>query len=134
MKKILIIHSQEKGVKNVALGIKKEAERQGHRVDIEEASVTGQEISFHQYDLVIVGSEKTGFIKGKPASDIAPTLNRCKRTVGQDCYAYITPSLLGATRALKKLMEEMEKHGCVVKDFATLKKEKDGEEFARERI
>ena len=134
MKKILIIHSQEKGPKSVAQGIKKEAERQGHRADIIPASVKGDEISFHQYDLVIVGSAKKGLIKGKPASDIAPTLSRCKRTVGQESYAYMTPSLIGTTKALKNLMEEMEKQGCVVKDFATLKKEKDGKEFARDRI
>ncbi len=134
MKKILVIHSQEGGAVEVARGIKEGAENQGHRVDIIKASVRGEEISFHPYDLVIVGSPKTGLIKGRPAADIAPTLERCKRTVGQECYAYITPSLIGSTRALRNLMEEMEKHGCVVRDFATLKKKEEGMEFARERI
>ncbi len=134
MKRVLIIYSREGRAEDVARGIKKGAEEMGHRAEIMPASEKGEEISFHPYDLVIVGSPKKGLIRGSPASDIAPTLSRCKRTVGQDCYAYITPSIIGSTKALRELMEEMEKLGCVVRDFATLKKESDGIEFARDRI
>ncbi len=134
MKNILIIYSQEGDAEKVARGIKEGAESQGHRAELLAASGEGDEISFHKYDLVIVGSPTKGLIKGRPAEDISPTLDRCKHTVGQDAFAFITSSLIGSTKALKKLMEQLEKQGCVVKDFETLKKKADGEKLGQERI
>ncbi len=135
MQKILILHSEDKKVTAVAEGIKKGAEASGHRVDIKLATgASGQDISFHPYDLVIVGSEKKGLIKGRPPEVMSETFSRCKRTVGQESMAFLRPSLFGNTRALRELMNEMEKHGMVVRDFATLKSTADGEEFSQEKL
>ncbi len=135
VQKILILHSPDKKVVQVAEGIKKGAETSGHRVDMIAASgASGRDISFHVYDLVIVGSEKKGLIKGRPPQVMGETFSRCKRTVGQESMAFLKPSLFGNTRALRELMNEMEKQGMVVRDFATLKSSEEGEEFGRGKI
>lgn len=135
MQKILILHSPDKKVQQLAEEIKKGAETGGHRVDLIAASGSGgKDISFHPYDLVVVGSEKKGLIKGRPPQVMGETFSRCKRTVGQESMAFLKPSLFGNTRALRELMNEMEKQGMVVKDFATLKSTADAEEFGREKI
>ena len=129
MARILIIHSADKKTEEIAETIKTGAEKKGHQVDIMEAGQGRDEISFYKYDLIIAGSPSNGIFKGRPAADIKKTLSRSKQTVGKDAMAYIVPSFFGNTKALRLLMAELEKLGCVVKDFASLKNKESAEEF-----
>ncbi len=129
MARILIIHSADKKTEEIAETIKTGAEKKGYQVDIMEAGQGRDEISFYKYDLIIAGSPSNGIFKGRPAADIKKTLSRSKQTVGKDAMAYIVPSFFGNTKALRLLMAELEKLGCVVKDFASLKNKESAEEF-----
>ncbi|MGM0419945.1 MAG: DNA-binding response regulator [Bacillota bacterium] len=131
MARVLIIHSADPKTSKMAGVIKTGAEKNGYNVDLYEAGEGNDEINFYKYDLVIAGSPSKGIIKGRPADDIKKTLSRCKRTVGTEAMAYIVPSFLGNTKALRLLMEELEKLGCVVKDFASLKNTQQAGEFGR---
>lgn len=130
MARLLIIHSADKKTEEIGNTIKNITEQKGYQVDIVAAGQGRDEISFYKYDLVIAGSPSNGIFKGRPADDIKKTLSRSKQTVGKEAMAYIVPSFFGNTKALRLLMAELEKLGCVVKDFASLKNKEAAEEFA----
>jgi flavodoxin len=121
LQKILIIHSKKGDLKRIAEGIEEGAENKGHRVDVLSTERRGRMVSFHAYDLVIVGSPTEGFFRGSIASDLKPFLKKCKRTVGQETVAFVTPRYFATNKALKSLMGQLEELGCVVNDFKTLK-------------
>lgn len=117
MKRILIIHSVEGKLKEIAEGIARGAERNGYQVDVLSTKDTGRVVTFLPYDLILVGSPAKGVIKGKIAEDISPFLRQCKRTDGKEAIAFVTPNGLATDKALKVLMAELEKLGCFVNDF-----------------
>lgn len=121
MKKILIIHSKTGSIKDIAEGIAEGARKNGHQVEIINTDNEKSIITFFPYDQILVGSPTEGFFKGRIAADIHPFLSKCKRTIGQEASAFVTPHWFGTTKALKLLMAELEKLGCIVKDFASLK-------------
>jgi len=129
MKKILVIHSTEGKLKNIAQGIAEGAGRKGNQVDLVSTADKGKVITFFPYDLVLVGSPSKGFIKGKIAEDVRPFLNQCKRTAGKEAVAFVTPSGFATDKALKVLMSELEKLGCFVNNFKTLKSKDDAVTF-----
>lgn len=129
MKKILIIYSTEGDLKNIAEGIAQGARQNGYEVELFDTNYSGRPISFFKYDLVIAGAPTQGIFRGKIPSDLANFLKYCKRTSGQEAMAFVTPRFFATNKALKKVMGELEKLGCIVKDFRTLKNEKEAEEF-----
>ncbi|HLV10728.1 MAG TPA: DNA-binding response regulator [Halanaerobiales bacterium] len=126
--KILIIHSVEGDAGKIARGLGEGSRKNGHQVDVINTKES-RNINFFPYDLIIVGSPTIGFFKGKIAKDLSPFLGQCKRTVGKDAIAYVSPRAFATTKALKALMGELEKLGCVVKNFTSLKSYNDGLEF-----
>lgn len=132
MKKILIIYSIEGKLKEIAEGIAKGAGKNGYQVDVISTKAQGKVVSFFPYDLILVGSPAYGLIKGKIAADIQPFLSQCKRTSGKEAVAFITPKALATDKALKVLMGELEKLGCFVNNFATLKSEQSAVVFGEQ--
>lgn len=131
MQKILIIHSSEGNLEDVVQGIAEGARSKGNQVDILSTKDNDKIVNFFPYDLVLAGSPTLGVFKGKVAPDLAPYLARCKRTIGKDAIAFVTPGAFGTTRALKEVMGELEKLGCVVRNFVSLKNKKEGIEFGQ---
>lgn len=131
MQKVLIIYSAKGKVDSIAEGIAAGMQKNGHQVTLKAAGETDKPISFYAYDLVIVGSPTLGFFKGKIADDLAPFLKNCKRTGGQEAVAFVSPRLFGTTKALKKVMAELEKLGCIVKNFTSLKNYNQALEFGK---
>ena len=131
MKKILIIHSLEGNLDEIVGGIKQGAENAGHRVEVVNPENRKSVISFHPYDLVLAGSPTRGIFRGSIATDIIDILKDCKRTAGQRAAAFVTPSFFATTKALKKLMAQLEKQGCIVNDFSSLKNKQQAVEFGR---
>ncbi|MFP4662059.1 MAG: flavodoxin family protein [Halanaerobiales bacterium] len=121
MKKILIIHSTEGNLPEVARGIAEGASKKGNQVDVVSTAEQGKVVTFFPYDLILVGSPAKGIIKGKIAGDIRPFLSQCKRTSGKEAVAFVTPSGFATDKALKVLMGELEKLGCFVNNFKTVK-------------
>lgn len=132
LKKILIIYSNEGKLKELAEGIAEGAEKKGYEVDLQDSEVSGRPISFFAYDLVIAGAPTLGIFRGRIPSDLINIFKECKRTAGQEAMAFVTPRYFATNKALKKLMRELEKLGCIVKDFRTLKNEKQAFDFGKD--
>lgn len=124
MKRILIIHSVEGKLKEIAQAIAKGAEAKGNQVDVISTKDTGKVVTFLPYNLILVGSPAKGVVKGKIAEDISPFLRQCKRAAGKEAIAFVTPNGLATDKALKVLMSELEKLGCFVNDFRTISNER----------
>jgi len=129
LQKILIIYSTEGDLKNIAESIAQGAQQNGYEVELVDTNYSGRPISFFKYDLVVAGAPTQGIFRGKIPSDLSKFLKDCKRTTGQDAMAFVTPRFFATNKALKKVMGELEKLGCIVKDFRTLKNEKQAKEF-----
>ena len=129
LKKVLIIHSDESKLQEIAKGIEEGLRNNGHQVDIISTREKGKVVSFFSYDLVLVGSPSKGIIKGKIAADIVPFLRQCKRTAGKKAVAFVTPSGFATNKALKTLMGELEKLGCFVNNFKTIKSRSEAVDF-----
>ncbi|MFW6386327.1 MAG: DNA-binding response regulator [Bacillota bacterium] len=127
---VLILYSGS-DLKEIARGIAEGAEKNEHRSKIIDAVQRDRPISFHRYDLVAVGAPTQGIFRGSVPSELKETLKQCKRTVGQESVAFVTPRFFATSDALKKLMGEMEKLGCVVKNFRSLKTHGDAIEFGK---
>lgn len=132
MQKILIIHSEEGNIKEIARGIAEGARGNGHQVDLISTGERSKMVTFFPYDLILAGSPTRGFFKGKIAGDIGPFLSECKRTAGKTAIAFVTPRAFATTKALKLLMGELEKLGCIVKNFTSLKNRKEAVSFGQQ--
>ena len=117
MKKVLIIHSRDDNVAEIAQGIKDGAEKNGHNIDVMSTDERGKVVSFYPYDLVIAGCETLSIFRGKIPGEITNFLKECKRTAGQEAVAFVTPRFFATTKALRQLMGRLEEQGCIVNDF-----------------
>ncbi len=131
MQKVLIIYSSVGSIKQIAEGIAEGLEKNGHQTKVLKAVDNSRPVSFYSYDLVIVGSPTLGLFKGKIAADLPSFLNNCKRTTGQEAVAFVTPRLFGTTKALKRVMAQLEKLGCIVNNFKSLKNYSQALEFGK---
>lgn len=129
MQKILIIHSINGKLDEIAGGIAEGLRHNGHQVDILSTAYKERPVTFHPYDLVLAGSPTRGIFKGKVSEDIPPFLKKCKRTAGQKTIAFVTPRFFATTRALRSLMAELEKLGCIVYNFSSLKNRQQAVKF-----
>lgn len=127
---VLIIYAGG-GMKNIARGIAEGVEKNGHSSEMIDANQRDRPISFHKFDLVAVGAPTKGIFRGSVPAELSETLKKCKRTMGQESVAFVTPRLFATSDALKKVMGEMEKLGCVVRNFRSLKSYNDAVEFGK---
>ncbi len=121
LKKILIIYFDNDKVAQIAEGIKDGAEKNGNKAEIMSTAKKGKIVTFHPYDLVIVGAPTLGIFRGKVPSEISRFLKNCKRTAGQEAVAFVTPRFFATTKALRNLMGSLEAQGCIVNDFKNFK-------------
>lgn len=131
MARILIIYSNTGKLEEISRGLTEGIESLGHKVDILTTSDRDKPVSFHPYDAVLVGSPTRGIFRGKIAEDIPAFLKKCKRTMGQLVMAFVTPRFFATGKALIKLMNELEKHGCFVKDFKSLRNYQEAVDFGK---
>jgi menaquinone-dependent protoporphyrinogen IX oxidase len=121
MKRVLIVYSTQKNLKELAEGLKEGFEQKGAKVDLEEAGRRERPLSLSKYDLTLFGSPVIGFFGGQVDNSIREFLKNCKGTAGQKTIAFVNSSLLGTSKSLKKLMKQLENKGCLVKDFRSFK-------------
>ena len=131
MGKILIIYSEQKDFTKFAQALKQGFTKQGHQVEMQNLESTSRPISFNKYDLLLAGSPIFGFLGGKIDEEFGEFLSDCKRTVGQKAVAFVNSKFIGTTKALKKVMAELESVGCMVYDFRSFSNAKEAEEFAK---
>lgn len=72
MQKILIIHSEEGNIEEIARGIAEGARKNGHQVDILSTRDRGRVVSFFPYDLILVGSPTRGISRGRLVKTYPP--------------------------------------------------------------
>ncbi len=131
MQRILIIHTPDDEIKDIAEGIKEGAEAEGFRAELKNTADTGNTVSFYPYDLVIAGSPTHGIFKGKIDNSLKEYLSDSKRTVGQDAVAFVKPRLFATNKALKKVMAALEAQGCIVKNFKAISNHQEAVEFGK---
>ncbi|GAB6099519.1 hypothetical protein JCM16358_13980 [Halanaerocella petrolearia] len=121
IKRVLVIHSTTDSLKDLVAGLQAGLEKQGARVDIEEVKNRTRPLNWAPYDLVLVGSPALGFFGGKIDNELKGFLRQCKRTSAQKTIAFVNSKLFGASKAVKTLMDQLEKQGAFVQDFRVLK-------------
>lgn len=131
MQRLLIIHTPDADLKDIAEGIKEGAESQGFRVDIKNTKDVGSGISFYPYDLILAGSPTKGIFRGKIDDSLNSFLSEAKRTAGKDAVAYVKPRFFATNKALKKVMAALESQGCIVKNFKAIKNHQSAVEFGK---
>lgn len=92
-----------------------------------------QPIPLASYDFACIGSSVTSFFGGKIDSRLAEAMPRFTRFAGKSSAAFVIPRIFGTSRALRNLMEAMERQGAVVRDFAALRMAEQARQFG-ERI
>ena len=131
MQRLLVIHTPDADLKDIAEGIKEGAETQGFRVDIKNTKDIGNGVSFYPYDLILAGSPTKGIFRGRIDQSLNKFLSEAKRTVGKDAVAYVKPRFFATTKALKKVMSSLESQGCIVKNFKSIKNHQSAVEFGK---
>ncbi|TDO95054.1 hypothetical protein DFR79_10153 [Halanaerobium saccharolyticum] len=131
MQRLLVIHTPDADLTEIAEGIKEGAEAQGFRVDMKNTKDIGNGISFYPYDLIIAGSTTEGIFRGKIDQSLNKFLSEAKRTVGKDAVAYVKPRFFATNKSLKKVMSALESQGCIVKNFKAIKDHQSAVEFGK---
>jgi menaquinone-dependent protoporphyrinogen IX oxidase len=131
VQRLLIIHTPDADLKDIAEGIKEGAESKGFRVDIKNTNDVGNGVSFYPYDLILAGSPTKGIFRGKIDESLSSFLSEAKRTVGKDAVAYVKPRFFATNKALKKVMAALESQGCIVKNFKAIKNHQSAVEFGK---
>ncbi|SFL17285.1 hypothetical protein [Halanaerobium salsuginis] len=131
MQRLLIIHTPDQDLTDIAEGIKQGAETQGFRVDLKNTKDLGSGISFYPYDLILAGSPTQGIFRGKIDDSLARFLSEAKRTGGKDAVAFVKPRFFATNKALKKVMSALETQGCIVKNFRAIKNHQSAVEFGK---
>jgi len=129
--KILIIYSKEGKLKEIAEGIAEGARKEGNETEVIDTTYSERPVTFFPYDLVVAGAPTQGIIRASIPSDLSEFLKKCKRTGGQKAVAFVTPRFFATNKALKKVMGELEKIGCIVNDFRAIKNRKEAVEFGQ---
>ncbi len=112
--------------KSLARGI----EKQGHQVDIIDGDHdVNSKLTMYRY--IAVGTEPLSAIGGKIPAKVAQFLNSSGMVAGRRSYAFVTKNLLGAGRALSRLMKRMEHEGMYLKNSGIVTSPQEAEEIGR---
>ena len=130
--RVLILYGGEGGrIEEVTKVISSTIRSRGHEVDEVRAENSSRITSFFIYDLVYVGSQVTGIWGGKFSSTLASYLRDYSGLEGKRAVVFVTPKLLKAGKAIKKIMNLLEEKGAIVVDFASLRKPSEAEDLAK---
>lgn len=131
----LVLYSREGRVPGLAQALAQELGTHGYQVQLMEAEEKGTgPITCGVYDLVVAGSPVKGIFGGKVATDIELSLRRCSRLEGKTSAAFVQPGIFGSAKALRLLMGQLERHGAIVRDFATLSSDSEVRSFAERLV
>ncbi len=128
----LVIYDPTKRVSQLAEGIAEGLREGALTVELLAASERPDGvIPVASYSLICAGSATTGPFSGKLNAPVEATLNRCSRMEGKPAGAFVVPGIVGAGKALKRLMGAMERQGAMVQDFADVRTREDALQFGR---
>lgn len=128
----IVIYDATKSMSRVTEAIADALRASDVAVDLHEATTDQRgPFSLAAYDLICVGSSVTSFFGGQISDVVQQTLRLASRLEGKPVAAYVTPSLFGASRALKRLMAALEQQGALVQDFAALRSAQEATAFGK---
>ena len=104
-------------------------EAQGHQVDIVDGSRdVNTKLTIYQY--IAIGTESMS-ITGKISDTVGTYLSNAGAIAGKRSYAFLTKSMFGSTRALARVMKNMEKEGMFLKNSTILTSPAEAEEIGK---
>lgn len=115
---------------SLARALARGMEAQGHQVDVVDGDRdVNAKITIHQY--VAVGAEPVAGWGGKISDRVGQFLSSAGMVAGKRSFAFVPGKLVGAGRALTRLMKSMEKEGMYLKFSSVLGSAQEAEEVGK---
>jgi len=115
---------------NITKSLARGIESQGHQVDIIDGlHDVNAKLTMYQY--IAVGSEPVSNFSGKIPEKVGHFLSSSGMVAGKRSFAFITKNAFGASKALTRLMKNMEKEGMFLKYSSILNSPQEAEEIGK---
>ena len=83
------------------------------------------------YQYIAVGSQTLSNFSGKLPDKVGHYLGSSGMVAGKRSFAFVTKNMFGATKALSRLMKNMEKEGMFLKYSSILNSPQEAEEIGK---
>lgn len=101
-------------VREIAKGVGRGIESQGHQVDLIDAS-RDKSVKFTMYQYLAVGTEPQSLISGRVSDEIGLYLSQAGLVGGKRCFAFVSRYGLNSQKTLLNLMKKMESEGMFIR-------------------
>ena len=99
---------------NIAKGLARGIEQQGHQVDIVDGSRdVNTKLTIYEY--ICIGTEPTSVFGGRIPTRIGEFLGSAGIVIGKRSFAFVIKKGFSSLRALSRLMKTMEAEGMILK-------------------
>jgi menaquinone-dependent protoporphyrinogen IX oxidase len=115
---------------NITRSLARGIESQGHQVDIIDG-VHDVNAKLTMYQYIAVGSETLSNFSSKIPDKVGYFLSSSGMVAGKRSFAFVTKNVIGATKALARLMKNMEKEGMFLKYSSILNSPQEAEEIGK---
>ena len=115
---------------NITRSLARGIESQGHQVDIIDG-VHDVNAKLTMYQYIAVGSETLSKFSSKIPDKVGYFLSSSGMVAGKRSFAFVTKNVIGATKALARLMKNMEKEGMFLKYSSILNSPQEAEEIGK---
>ncbi len=114
--RVAVVHFQSGNneVKKTAEALARGIMTDNHLVELIDGEIE-PETRITNFDYIVVGGSPISFFSGKISDTISAFLKNCGSISGKRSYAFIRKRGLSSSKALKKIMIEMEKEGMLLK-------------------
>ncbi|WP_028973160.1 hypothetical protein [Spirochaeta cellobiosiphila] len=121
--KVAVVYFADKKRKklaDLAKGLAKGLEKQGHLVDIiDVAKDVNSKLTIYSY--IAIGTESTQLFKGKISDPLKNFLRGCGMLGGKKSFAFVDSTIIGSGKTLANLMKLMESEGMFLKYSEVIK-------------
>ena len=115
---------------NITRSLARGIESQGHQVDIIDG-VHDVNAKLTMYQYIAVGSETLSKFSSKIPDKVGHFLGSSGMVAGKRSFAFVAKNVIGATKALGRLMRNMEKEGMFLKYSTILNSPQEAEEIGK---
>ena len=127
---VFIGENKREKLLNVAKGLAKGLESQGHQVDIVDGN-RDVNTKLTIYNYIVIGTEAISTFGGKIPDKVSTYLANGGMISGKRSYAFVVKTFFGAVRALLRLMKTMEAEGMFLKNSQIIQSELEAEEIGK---
>ena len=115
---------------NLSRALARGIEAQGNQVDIVDGNHDiNTKLTIYKY--IAVGTEQISTLGGKIPQQVNQFLNSSGMVSGKRCFAFVPKKMLGAGKALSRLMKVMEKEGMYLKNSSIFTSAQEAEEVGK---